>query len=78
MKAPTAGGRTTEAEFSVKNADFSPEERLSAYNRNMNEGGWLTKNVPELADRLDTCWLWADDEAAADTVVHSPAPTPRR
>ncbi|HRA68344.1 MAG TPA: phytanoyl-CoA dioxygenase family protein, partial [Caldilinea sp.] len=36
-------GRTTEAEFSVKNADLSPEERLSAYNRNMNEGGWLTK-----------------------------------
>jgi ectoine hydroxylase-related dioxygenase (phytanoyl-CoA dioxygenase family) len=64
-------GRTMEAEFSVKNADLSPEERLSAYNRNMNEGGWLTKNVPELAERLNTRWLMADYEAG-DMLVHSP------
>jgi ectoine hydroxylase-related dioxygenase (phytanoyl-CoA dioxygenase family) len=64
-------GRTMEAEFSVKNADLSPEERLSAYNKNMNEAGWLTKNLPELADRLNTRWLMADYEAG-DMVVHSP------
>jgi ectoine hydroxylase-related dioxygenase (phytanoyl-CoA dioxygenase family) len=64
-------GRTMEAEFSLKNAELSPEERLSAYNKNMNEGGWLTKNVPELADRLNTRWLMADYEAG-DMVVHSP------
>ncbi|MFZ4850885.1 MAG: phytanoyl-CoA dioxygenase family protein [Caldilinea sp.] len=64
-------GRRMEAEFALKNADLSPEERLSAYNRNMNEGGWLTKNLPELADRLATRWLIAD-YAAGDMVVHSP------
>ena len=64
-------GRTMEAEFSIKNADLSPEERLSAYNKNMNEAGWLTKNLPELADRLSTRWLMADYEAG-DMVVHSP------
>jgi ectoine hydroxylase-related dioxygenase (phytanoyl-CoA dioxygenase family) len=64
-------GRQMEAEFSVKNAELSPEERLSAYNKNMNEGGWLTKNVPELAERLNTRWLMADYEAG-DMVVHSP------
>lgn len=64
-------GRKMEAEFSIKNAELSPEERLSAYNKNMNEGGWLTKNVPELADRLNTRWLKADYEAG-DMVVHSP------
>jgi ectoine hydroxylase-related dioxygenase (phytanoyl-CoA dioxygenase family) len=64
-------GRTMEAEFSIKNADLSPEERLSAYNKNMNEAGWLTKNLPELADRLNTRWLMADYEAG-DMVVHSP------
>ena len=64
-------GRKMEAEFAKNNADLSPEERLSAYNKNMNEGGWLTKNVPELADRLNTRWLMADYEAG-DMVVHSP------
>lgn len=64
-------GRKMEAEFSAKNADLSPEERLSAYNKNMNEGGWLTKNAPELAERLNTRWLVADYEAG-DMVVHSP------
>lgn len=64
-------GRTMEAEFSIKNADLSPEERLSAYNKNMNEAGWLTKNLPALAERLNTRWLMADYEAG-DMVVHSP------
>ena len=64
-------GRKMEAEFSIKNADLSPEERLSAYNKNMNEAGWLTKNLPELAERLNTRWLMADYEAG-DMVVHSP------
>ncbi len=64
-------GRQLEAEFSVKNAQLSPEERISAYNKNMSETGWLTKDLPSLANRLNSRWLMADYEAG-DMVVHSP------
>ena len=47
-----------------------PEERISAYNKNMVAGGWLTKDLPSLAERLDTRWLMADYEAG-DMMVHS-------
>lgn len=63
-------GRCMEAEFAVKNADLSPEERISAYNKNMAEGGWVAKNLPEMAERFDTCWLVTDYEAG-DMMVHS-------
>jgi hypothetical protein len=64
-------GRKMEAEFSLKNADLPPEERISAYNRNMNKGGWLTKDLPSLSERLNTRWLMADYEAG-DMLIHSP------
>jgi ectoine hydroxylase-related dioxygenase (phytanoyl-CoA dioxygenase family) len=64
-------GRRLEAEFAVKNADLPPEERLSAFNKNMSETGWLTKDLPSLAERLPGRWLMAD-YAAGDMVVHSP------
>jgi ectoine hydroxylase-related dioxygenase (phytanoyl-CoA dioxygenase family) len=63
-------GRETEAEFSRRNADLKPEERISAYNKNMGEGGWLDKNLMKLAEKWDTRWLIADYEAG-DMVVHS-------
>lgn len=63
-------GVTTEAEFRVKNAELSPEERISAYNRNMTQGGWLTKDLPSLAERLNSRWLLADYEAG-DMVIHT-------
>jgi ectoine hydroxylase-related dioxygenase (phytanoyl-CoA dioxygenase family) len=64
-------GREIEAEFRVKNADLPPDEQLSAYNRNMGEGGWLTNDLPALADKLDSRWLIANYETG-DMVVHSP------
>lgn len=63
-------GTTTEAEFRLKNAELSPEERISAYNRNMTQGGWLSKDLPSLAERLNSRWLMADYEAG-DMVVHT-------
>jgi ectoine hydroxylase-related dioxygenase (phytanoyl-CoA dioxygenase family) len=63
-------GKEMEIEFSQKNAQLSPEERISAYNRNMSEGGWVGKNLPEMADKFDARWLMADYEAG-DMVVHS-------
>jgi ectoine hydroxylase-related dioxygenase (phytanoyl-CoA dioxygenase family) len=64
-------GRRLEAEFAAENADMNAEERLSAYNRNMGEGGWISKDLPAMAQRFDTRWLIADYEAG-DVVLHSP------
>lgn len=36
----------------------------------MSEVGWLTKNLPQLADRFNTRWLIADYEAG-DMMIHS-------
>jgi ectoine hydroxylase-related dioxygenase (phytanoyl-CoA dioxygenase family) len=66
-----AVGRKMEADFRVKNADLPPEERISAYNKNMAEGGWITDDLPVLADKIDSRWLVADYEAG-DVVIHSP------
>ena len=63
-------GRKMEHEFSILNANLSPEEQISAYNRNMAETGWITKDLPSLSERLDTRWLMADYEAG-DVVFHS-------
>ena len=64
-------GRQMEAEFSAKNANLSPEERISAYNRNMRENGWISTNLVQMADSFNSRWLIADYEAG-DMVIHSP------
>lgn len=64
-------GRRMEAEFSALNAALSPEDRISAYNRNMTEGGWVSKDLPDMAERFGTRWLYADYEAG-DVMLHSP------
>ncbi len=66
-----AVGRQMEAEFRVKNADLPPEERISAYNRNMRDAGWVSTNLADMADRFKSRWLVADYEAG-DMVIHSP------
>lgn len=71
LEGSHAIGKRMEAEFAAKNASLSLEERVSAFNKNMNEGGWLTKKLAELADRFDARWLVADYEAG-DVVFHSP------
>jgi ectoine hydroxylase-related dioxygenase (phytanoyl-CoA dioxygenase family) len=63
-------GRAMEAEFARRNAELSPEERISAYNKNMAAGGWVSKNLPDMAERFNARWLMADYEAG-DMLVHS-------
>jgi ectoine hydroxylase-related dioxygenase (phytanoyl-CoA dioxygenase family) len=63
-------GRKMESEFTALNAHLPEEEKISAYNRNMSETGWLTKDLPSLADRIAGRWLRANYEAG-DMVVHS-------
>jgi ectoine hydroxylase-related dioxygenase (phytanoyl-CoA dioxygenase family) len=70
LEGSHAWGRKMEAEFSAQNAHLPPEERISAYNRNMSDTGWLTKDLPSLSNRLNTRWLCADYESG-DMVIHS-------
>jgi len=62
-------GREMEAEFSRKATDLPRDEQISAYNKYMDKSGWLTKDLPSLADRTDSRWLMADYEAG-DMVIH--------
>ena len=63
-------GRKLEADFAAQNATLAPEEQISAFNKNMGEGGWLSKDLPAIAARAQSRWLTADYEAG-DIVVHS-------
>ena len=64
-------GIQLEGEFSAKNAALTAEERISAYNKNMTEGGWISKDLQAMAEKFNTRWLVADYEAG-DIVLHSP------
>jgi ectoine hydroxylase-related dioxygenase (phytanoyl-CoA dioxygenase family) len=70
LEGADAAGRRLEADFSAMNKHLPRAERISAYNKNMGSIGWLTKDLPALANRLDSRWLIADYEAG-DMVVHS-------
>lgn len=71
LEGSHAIGVEMEREFSRRAADLSPEERIDAYNRNMAEGGWISKDLPDMAERFDARWLVADYEAG-DVMIHSP------
>ena len=71
LEGSHALGRDMEAEFTRNTLDLTPEERISAYNRNMTEGGWVSKDLPDMAERFKARWLVADYEAG-DVVIHSP------
>ncbi|MDB5079146.1 MAG: Phytanoyl-CoA dioxygenase [Chloroflexi bacterium] len=70
LEGSDALGRKLEAEFSAKNGNLSPEERISAYNQNM-KTGWISEDLPSLAHMVNGRWLMADYEAG-DMVIHSP------
>jgi ectoine hydroxylase-related dioxygenase (phytanoyl-CoA dioxygenase family) len=60
-----------EREFQAESQDLTPEERISAYNKHMKAGGWISDNLPEMAEQFDSRWLIADYEAG-DVMLHSP------
>lgn len=69
LEGSDALGRRMEADFTAANRSLSREERISAYNKNMDES-WLTQDLRTLAENADARWLAADYEAG-DMVVHS-------
>jgi ectoine hydroxylase-related dioxygenase (phytanoyl-CoA dioxygenase family) len=71
LKGSHAAGAALERGFALRAGELAPEERISAYNRHMSEGGWVSKDLPGMAERFDTAWLAADYEAG-DVVLHSP------
>ena len=71
LEGSHAIGRGMEAEFRLRSGDLTPEERISAYNSHMAEGGWISKDLPDMAERFNARWLAADYEAG-DVVLHSP------
>jgi ectoine hydroxylase-related dioxygenase (phytanoyl-CoA dioxygenase family) len=70
LEGSDAVGRALEAELAAKSAHLTPEQRISAYNKNMSASGWITKDVNAIADKFDGRWLVAD-YAAGDMVIHS-------
>lgn len=71
LQGSHAIGARLEEEFAAKSAALTAEERISAYNAHMTEGGWVSKDLPDMAERFDTRWLVADYEAG-DVVLHTP------
>ncbi|HEY4200242.1 MAG TPA: phytanoyl-CoA dioxygenase family protein [Devosiaceae bacterium] len=71
LEGSHAIGVRMEAEFRAANAGLTPEERINAYNKNMTEGGWVSKDLPDMAERFDARWLVTDYEAG-DVMLHSP------
>lgn len=70
LEGSDAWGRRMEAEYAAQSVDLPPDERIRAYNRYAAAGGWITKDLPGLADRLNARWLVAD-YAAGDMMIHS-------
>lgn len=70
LEGSDAVGRKLEADYNLRAADLTPEERVKAFNKHMTSG-WLSRDLPTLAEQWDTRWLVADYEAG-DMVVHSP------
>lgn len=64
-------GVEMEKEFTRKAQELTPAERIDAYNKNMTEGGWVSKDLPDMANRFNARWLAADYEAG-DVMLHSP------
>ncbi|KAJ4141835.1 hypothetical protein NW754_014625 [Fusarium falciforme] len=53
------------------NASLSDEERMSAFNKNMEKGGWLDKNASRFGNKWSRAWLVGAYEAG-DVVFHTP------
>ncbi|MFM2310433.1 MAG: hypothetical protein RLY87_2555 [Chloroflexota bacterium] len=70
LEGSHVAGRQMEKEFSALNQGLSREEQISAYNKSMSATGWLTKDLPALANKWNLRWLIADYEAG-DMVIHS-------
>ncbi|GME22210.1 Phytanoyl-CoA hydroxylase [Neofusicoccum parvum] len=72
LERSTDIGQQTEAEFARNAGNLTDEERVSAFNRNMSDGGFLSRDTVEYAkEKGGRKWLLAEYEAG-DVIFHNP------
>lgn len=71
LQDSTSIGQATEAEFSRNNGNLTEKERISAFNKNMNDGGFLSRDTVEYGKEKKKKWLIAEYEAG-DVIFHNP------
>lgn len=64
-------GKTTEEEFARNAENLSDEERVSVFNKNMNDGGFLSRDTVKYGEQLNRKWLITEYEAG-DVIFHNP------
>ncbi|KAK0642247.1 hypothetical protein DIS24_g9203 [Lasiodiplodia hormozganensis] len=66
-------GRRFEADFAERSKELEDEEeRVSAFNRNMNAGGFLDRDAAAFGRHWGRRWLMAPRYEAGDVVFHDP------
>ncbi|GMG06252.1 unnamed protein product [Aspergillus oryzae] len=71
LEGSTDIGQKTEEEFSRNAGNLTDEERVSAFNKNMNDGGFLSRDTVEYGQKTDRKWLIGEYEVG-DVIFHNP------
>ncbi|KAJ5282319.1 hypothetical protein N7497_002516 [Penicillium chrysogenum] len=71
LEGSTDIGQKCEAEFSRNAHNLSDEERVSAFNKNMSDGGFLSRYTVAYGKEVRRKWLIAEYEAG-DVIFHNP------
>lgn len=64
-------GQATEAEFSWNSINLTDEERMSAFNKNVNDGAFFSRDTVVYGKESKCKWLIAEYEAG-DVIFHNP------
>lgn len=71
LEKSTDIGKKTEDDFAANAHNLSDEERVSAFNKNMNDGGFLSRDTVAYGREQRRKWLIAEYEAG-DVIFHNP------
>ncbi|EWY89638.1 phytanoyl-CoA hydroxylase [Fusarium oxysporum NRRL 32931] len=71
LQGSTDVGKKTEDDFAKNAHNLTDEERVSAFNKNMNDGGFLSRDTVAYGKETQRKWLIAEYEAG-DVIFHNP------
>ncbi|RSL79619.1 hypothetical protein BHE90_011979 [Fusarium euwallaceae] len=71
LEGSTDIGKKTEDDFARNAHNLTDEERVSAFNKNMNDGGFLSRDTVAYGKETRRKWLIAEYEAG-DVIFHNP------
>lgn len=71
LEGSTDIGQRTEADFARNSHNLSDEERVGAFNKNMNDGGFLSRDTIAFGEESRRKWLIAEYETG-DVYFHDP------